>query len=138
MPRVEIPKAKTATLRYRVKQRTRRDRTYWSLSRQLQELNPILRGWGNFYRYCTNAKEILTQLDWYVGDRLWRWMRKKFPKADTHEIARWRQPVTNGRQKVWCQGPHEQFLMGCIPIRRYRRGWMGKPDYAVTSGEPDA
>jgi len=38
----------------------------------------------------------------------------------------------------WCQGPHEQFLMGCIPIRRYRRGWMGKPDYAVTSGEPDA
>ena len=138
MPRVEIPKAKTAALRYRVKQRTRRDRTYWSLSRQLQELNPILRGWGNFYRYCTNAKEIFTQLDWYVGDRLWRWMRKKFPKADAHEIARWRQPITNGRQKVWCQGPHEQFLMGRIPIRRYRRGWMGKPDYAVTSGKPDA
>ena len=137
-PRLEIPKAKTANLRYRVKKLTRRNRIPLSLSRQLQDLNPILRGWGYFYRYCTNAKGILHQLDWYVGDRLWRWMRKKYPKANAQEIARGRQPLANGRQKVWKQGPHEQFLMGRISIGRYRRGWMDKPDYAMTSGEPDA
>jgi hypothetical protein len=32
----------------------------------------------------------------------------------------------------------EQFLMGRIPVRRYRRGWMGTSDYAITPGEPDA
>jgi len=65
-------------------------------------------------------------------------MRKKYPKANAQKIARGRQPLANGRQKVWKQGPHEQFLMGRISIGRYRRGWMGKPDYATTSGEPDA
>jgi group II intron reverse transcriptase/maturase len=55
MPRCEIPKVKVADLRYRVKQFTGRHRTPLSLSRQLQDLNPILRGWGNYYRYCTNA-----------------------------------------------------------------------------------
>lgn len=33
---------------------------------------------------------------------------------------------------------HEQFLMSRIPVRRYRRGAMGVPDYAMTPGEPDA
>jgi len=47
-PRCEIPKAKVADLRYRVKQLTGRSRTLVALARQLLDLNPILRGWGNF------------------------------------------------------------------------------------------
>ena len=137
-PRVEIPKAKQSDLRYRVKQLTRRNRALLSLSRQLQDLNPILRGWGYFYRYCTNATKVLVQLDWYVGDRLWRWMRKKYPKAGARWIAQQRRRSAKGRRMVWQSDQHEQFLMGQISVRRYRRGWMGTPDYATTRGEPDA
>jgi RNA-directed DNA polymerase len=139
-PRLEIPKAKAAEFRHRVKRLTGRDRALLSLARQLQDLNPILRGWGNFYRYCTNAKRSFGQLDWYVGDRLWRWMRKKYPKAGAKAIACHRRPTANSRyrRRVWADKGYEQYQMSCIPVRRYRRGWMGDPDYATTPGEPDA
>src|SRR5262249_22550070 len=49
MPRIEIPKLRAADLRRRVKQLTVNRRANLPLSRQLQDLNPILRGWGHFY-----------------------------------------------------------------------------------------
>jgi len=137
-PRLEIPKSKAADLRHRVKKLTGRNRVLLSLSRQLEDLNPILRGWGNFYRYCTNAKPILGGLDRYVGDRLWRWMRKKHPKAGAREIARHRRVVPPGRRRGWYERDRCQYFMGRIPVRRYQRGWMGIPDFAKTPGEPDA
>jgi group II intron reverse transcriptase/maturase len=138
-PRLEIPKARQMDLRHRVKQLTKGNRSNLSLSCQLTELSPVLRGWGNFYRFCTNAKAIFSQLDWYVRDRLWRWMRKKYPKAG----ARWillhcQVSSSQGGYKVWTADSHEQFLMGRLPVRRYRRGWMRIPDFAMTPGEPDA
>ncbi len=43
-PRIEIPKAKAANLRRKVKARTGTSSTPCSLASKLQELNPILRG----------------------------------------------------------------------------------------------
>jgi len=138
-PRVEIPKAKTADLRYRVKRLTGRSTLTRSLAALLEELNPILRGWANFYRYCTGAKKILDGLDWYVGDRLWRWLRKKYPKSNAHQILRYRRSSRSRRtRRVWSDGGWEQFLMALLPVRRFRRGWMRTPDFALVSGEPDA
>lgn len=137
-PRIEIPKEKLLDLRHRLKELTGRNRTGLSLKCMLRDLNHILRGWGNFYRYCTNAKRFLNQVDWYVGDRLWRWMRKKFPKATSGWLARHRRPAKGGRRLVWAAGAHEQYLMGALPVSRYRRGWMRMPDFAVAPGEPGA
>ena len=53
MPRIEIPKWRRADVRYMVKQLTKRATTAQSLLRLLRKLNPILRGWGNYYRFCT-------------------------------------------------------------------------------------
>ena len=75
-PRIEVPKTKAADLRHKVKQLTTRQTLHWSLDELLQKLNPILRGWAHFYCYCTGAKDVLGGLDWYVSDRVWRWMRK--------------------------------------------------------------
>jgi len=138
MPRVEIPKAKIADLRYRVKKLTGGDRIGVSLSRMLQDLNPILRGWGYFYRYCTGAKDTFSHLDWYVGDRLWRWMRKKHPRAGARWIARHRRRSKPGSRRVWSAEDQAQFMLSRISVQRYRRGWMGRPEYAIPSGEPDA
>lgn len=137
-PRVEIPKAKQKELRYRVKKLTGRDRIGRPLGRMIQDLNPILRGWGHFYRYCTKAKAIFSQLDWYVGDRLWRWMRKKYPKAGARSIAQHRRPRRGGRAKVWAEGSYEMYKLTTISVQRYQRGWMKPPAYTMTSGEPDA
>ncbi len=48
-------KAKAADLRHRVKQLTGSNTTLVSLGEKLQEINPILRGWANYYRYCAYA-----------------------------------------------------------------------------------
>ncbi len=52
MPSIEIPTAKRADLQYRVKQLTGRSTVSWPLAFLLRKLNPILRGWGNYFRFC--------------------------------------------------------------------------------------
>lgn len=138
-PRVEIPKNKAANLRYKVKQLTCRSTIPWSLAQLLRELNPILRGWGHFYRYCTGAGDVFASLDWYVSDRIWRWRRKKLPKARQSEIALARLPSrVRPTWRVWQADDQEQYLLSWLPVRRYRRGWMRTPAFAAVPGEPDA
>ena len=130
-PRIEIPKRKVADVRYRIKQWTTRSMTTRSLAWLLRKLNALLRGWGYFHRYCTGAKRILGSVDWYVGRRLLRWMRKKYPAAGARKIMRFlRQSVVHPGCKVWQDGREEQFLMGYILVQRFRLGWMRRPDYA--------
>jgi RNA-directed DNA polymerase len=135
-PRTEIPKRKALDIRYRIKLMTTRTTTGWPLAKLLRKMNPILRGWGNFYRFCTGAKTILYDLDWYVGDRIWRWMTKKYPKAGARQLLRSRRRVRG--QRIWCEGKEEQFLMGRLTVERYDLKWVRRPDYAMISGEPSA
>ncbi|MGG6897400.1 group II intron reverse transcriptase/maturase [Rhizobium sp. BR 315] len=87
-PRIEVPKAKAGDLRRKIKQMTSRGTTSRSLERTLELLNPTLRGWASYYRFCVGAGRVFTSLDWYVTDRLWRWMRAKRPHAGMRELAR--------------------------------------------------
>ncbi|MGD0232557.1 MAG: group II intron maturase-specific domain-containing protein, partial [Syntrophorhabdales bacterium] len=75
----------------------------------LVHLTSDSRDWGNFYRFCIGAKTILNDLDWYVGDRVWRWMTRKYPKAGARQLLRFRRRV--GGQRVWCDGKEKQFLI---------------------------
>jgi len=136
-PRIEIPKRKVLDIRHRIKQWTTRRTTGWPLAKLLRKINPILRGWSYFYRFCAGAKMILCSIDWYVWHRLWRWMRKKYPKAGAREILR-----NLGRirgRRIWHDGKEEQFLAGRLRVERYDlKKWMRRPDYAMVSGEPSA
>jgi group II intron reverse transcriptase/maturase len=137
-PRVEIPKAKAADLRRKVKQLTMGN-TMVSLGDKLQEINPILRGWANYYRYCARAGRVFTSLDWYIGDRLWRWMRKKRPTARVRDILASREPSRRRTtRRLWRDGPIEQHLLAWTPVGRFRLAWMGLPAFTMSSGEPDA
>ena len=126
-PRIEIPKVKAIDVRYRIKQITSRRNVLLSPSAILHMINPILRGWGNFYRFCTGAKRVLSSIDWYVRDRLWRWMQKKHPKAGARELAR-----------LCILRDTHLFHMGQLRVQRFQRGWMLTPDYAIITGEPEA
>ena len=138
-PRAEIPKHKTAALRHKVKQLTGRDSTPCSLGEKLLELNPILRGWANYYRHCAGAHRVFASLDWYVSDRLWRWQRKKHPKANARALALGRRPsARRPSHHLWRDGAIEQHIAGWTSVQRYRLAWMKRPDFAMSSGEPDA
>lgn len=47
-----------------------------SLADRLRELNPVLRGWGNYFRDL-NSKEHFGQVDFHVVTRLYRWLLRK-------------------------------------------------------------
>jgi group II intron reverse transcriptase/maturase len=129
--RVEIPKTKILDFRYRVKQLTKRRSAKLSLCHLLDELNAFARGWGHFYRHCLGAKRIFYSLDWYVSDRIWRWLCKKYPTTRRRKLLQLRQAsrVFPG-QRVWQMADREQFLLGRLPVQQFRLGWMRRPAYA--------
>jgi group II intron reverse transcriptase/maturase len=136
---LEIPKTKTQGLRRRIKRLTGRSTCNQSLGAILRRLNPILRGWGNFYRHCYGAHDVFSHVDWYVWDRIWRWLKKKHPKAGIRKLrARYRRRSVKGRRKTWAEGGDEQFFTNSLKVERFRLVWMRPPDFTMTSGEPDA
>lgn len=46
--------------------------------RLLRQLNPLLRGWANYYRNGA-AKGTFDKLDWYVFHKIWRWVSRRHP-----------------------------------------------------------
>jgi RNA-directed DNA polymerase len=63
-------------LREKVRDRTGVNRTGWPVEWIIADLNPILRGWGNYFR-TGNAAAKFTQVDDYVVSRLRRLQVKK-------------------------------------------------------------
>ena len=44
----------------------------------IAKLNPIIRGWSNYYRYSV-ASEIFSKIDWLLGYKLRKWADKRHP-----------------------------------------------------------
>ena len=63
-------------LREKVRHRTGRNRAGWDIRDVIADLNPVLRGWGNFFR-TGNAADKFRQADDYVVQRLRSLMIKK-------------------------------------------------------------
>ncbi len=64
-------------VRQRIKALTGRGRVGTDIREVISWLNPILRGWGNYFR-TGNAAIRFNQIDWYVVGRLRGLMRKRY------------------------------------------------------------
>ena len=64
-------------VRQRVKGLTGRNRCHTDIRQVIAELNPVLRGWGGYFR-TGNAAGKFTQLDRYVVERLRRLLIKRY------------------------------------------------------------
>lgn len=87
-------------IRQRVKELTPRGRCHADLRDVIADLNPVLRGWGNYFR-TGNAYERFNQLDGYVWQRL-RSLRvkRKGRNLKPGEATRWT------REYFWQMGLH--------------------------------
>jgi hypothetical protein len=65
-----------ARMRAKVRDRTGRSRVGIDIRDVIADLNPVLRGWGNYFR-TGNAAQKFRQIDQYVVRRLFRLMVKK-------------------------------------------------------------
>jgi RNA-directed DNA polymerase len=64
-------------VRARIKALTGRRHAGMDIRDVIAAINPILRGWGNYFR-TGNAAIKFVQIDRYVVDRLWRLLRKRY------------------------------------------------------------
>jgi len=93
-------------VRQRVKEVTQRSRCHADLRAVIEDLNPVLRGWGNYFR-TGNAATRFNQLDSYVWRRLLRLrLVRKGRNLRPDEVTRWT------RESFWNLGLHR--LMGTI------------------------
>jgi RNA-directed DNA polymerase len=131
-----IPKERSQRLRKSIKELFRRETTGQSLGDRLHHLNPLLRGWANFYRHAWGAKTVFDGLDHYVWWTIFRWLRKKHPHATAVALmARhggWKRGV---RGAVWRSGDITLYRMARTRVQRYRLNWQRRPDFASTSME---
>ena len=50
-------------------------------------LNPVIRGWGNYYRYVV-SKEVFSYVDYRIWRMLWRWAVRRHPNKGKKWVAR--------------------------------------------------
>ncbi len=95
-----------ASIRAKVKQITApRYRLKWPIGDLVAELNPVLRGWGNYFRWGNSAKKF-SQIDDYVRERLALFDSKKRQES----ARRWAEVHT----KTWFTGLGVSRLSGTV------------------------
>ena len=86
----------------------------------IDKLNPILRGWGNYYRHVV-SKAIFCTLDHEIWKTTWQWAERRHPnKALGWVKSKYYQSV-GSRNWVFREqgGTVTLFKLGDIPIRRH-------------------
>jgi len=125
-------KRSLANITRKIKKLTCRSTTNLSLAALLHQLNPVLRGWTNYFRYAA-SKRTFNYLGHFTWWRVYRWLRKK------HRRRSWRY-----LKKRYCLGGWlfqesgvQLFQASSVKVRRYRsRGyrirtpWMPEEELA--------
>ena len=134
-----IPKDRSHRLRERIKDMFRRSTVQSSLVDRLRMLNPVLRGWCNFYRYAWGAKSVFGSIDNYVYWTIYRWLQKKHPEAPIRELlARYGRRRPGRRGIRWEEGGVCPFELARTRVQHFKLGWLKPPAFAITDGEPGA
>lgn len=131
-----IPKDRSKQLRQRIKDLFGRHTIGRTLEDRLQKLNPMIRGWCNFYRHAWGAKRLFAALDSYIWWTILRWLKKKHSNASMRSLRAlygWRKP--GGRALRWRDGTTVPFEAALVRVRHFELGWQKDPSFARTSAE---
>lgn len=102
-------------IRHKVKSLTDRSHRNLSLRTLLILLNPILRGWANYFRYDA-SKRTLGYVGNYAWWRVFRWLRKKHPERTWRYLRR---RYCGGRWEIQ-EGGLKFFQPAQVKVERYR------------------
>jgi RNA-directed DNA polymerase len=93
-------------------------------------LNPVLLGWGNYHRSIV-AKETFSAIDYWLWNRIWKWVKRKhsaknltwignkyFPRVEWRRVF---QASTGQRRSDGKPETVQLLRIASIPIRRHRK-----------------
>jgi group II intron reverse transcriptase/maturase len=137
-PRLEIPKDRIKDLRRRIKHLTTRRRILLALQDIIDDINPLLMGWGRYYQHCYGAKSVFQRMDHYVWDRIWRWLKKKHPRTSRRRVYRkyWKR-LPNRNRSIWTDET-PVAIVADLKVGRHNLARLEYPDYAMDTGKPGA
>lgn len=98
-----IPKNKSQLLRDKVKAKVRETPTGFTLADLIDDLNPVIIGWRNYYRYASRAWREFAKSDWWLYWRLKSWLGKKHGKASARKLRRI-YTESGGKSSGWRMG----------------------------------
>jgi RNA-directed DNA polymerase len=87
-PKLKPDPKSVKRIKLKLKELFRRGRG-WSLARTIRELNPVLRGWGNYYR-LSDVEGVFEELDGWIRRRLRLilWRQWKRPRTRASELQK--------------------------------------------------
>jgi group II intron reverse transcriptase/maturase len=131
-----VPKERTWRLRERIKALFRSSTVGTTLTSRLDKLNPMLRGFGYFYRHAWGAKRVFASIDHYVWWTIFRWLRKKHPKVALKVLFRKYARRKPGRRMAhWHDGNAAPFVVSRIRVEPFRMCWLRPPAFVSTPAE---
>lgn len=75
----------------------------------IKDLNPILKGWSNYYRSSYHSQEIFQSIGHYVYQSWWRWAQKKHPTRTKKWI--YSQYIFKSDKRSWNIGVSKEILL---------------------------
>lgn len=112
--RVYPSKKSLRAVQEKVKKITSRQTTNGTLAEVIIQLNPVLRGWSNYFRF-DHSKKTFSYLRAYAWKRVYRWMCKKHRGLPARVLRRKYFPDWTFRDGKWAL-----FDTGKVPAERYR------------------
>jgi RNA-directed DNA polymerase len=112
--RVYPSKKSLRAVQEKVKQITSSPTLTGSLAQVISRLNPVLRGWTNYFRF-DHSKKTFSYLRAYTWRRVYGWMRKKHRGLPARVLRRRYFPGWTFREGNWTL-----FNAGAVKVERYR------------------
>ena len=83
-------------------------------------INPIIRGWGNFYRHVV-SQQIFDKIDRAIWAMTWKWARRRHPNKPSRWIKSKYFQIKGARNWVFSEkrSKLELLAMSSVPIRRH-------------------
>ncbi|MDE2630322.1 MAG: group II intron reverse transcriptase/maturase [Alphaproteobacteria bacterium] len=98
-----IPKSKLNDLRHKIKVMVRGIPTGCSLATVIERLNPVLLGWRNYYQYATGAYDEFSHLDFWIWERVGRWLKRKHGDPSWPTLRRRFHLSAPGKRRQWAE-----------------------------------
>ena len=101
---------------------------------KIKAINRVLRGWGNYYKHVSSSK-TRNKLDWFVSQRMLRWLCKRHKNAGKRVILR-RYYIRQGIRKNWgCEDEQEKVYLFMLRDIQHSNYWRKKPDNPYTNDD---
>lgn len=91
---------------------------HWTQGEIIKAVNPILRGWGQYYSHVV-SKVTFRWIDHALWQMTWNWAKRRHPHRSRSFIKSRYYRRSEGRDWVFSDGESRLFWMTSIPIRRH-------------------